>query len=78
VHHPQGSQLVRLVEDGRDRRADAGGGGAQGILRIERRAVIRINSALYQWPLMLGRPIGSVKPPALLIDFGLIDAPSGP
>lgn len=30
VDEAQGAQVIRLVEDGRDRRADSGWGGAQG------------------------------------------------
>jgi hypothetical protein len=51
VDDPQLTELVGLVDDGRDGRADSGGGGGQGDLRVgdER----RINDGLYQQKLML-------------------------
>ena len=54
VDDAQRAQLVRLVEDRGQRRADPGGGGTQ---RKSSRAR-RINGALYQCPLMLGGPNG--------------------
>jgi len=47
----QRAELLRLVEDGRDRAADAGSGGGQGWLRFVR-AARRINDGLYQSTLM--------------------------
>jgi hypothetical protein len=72
VDEAQLAQLVGLVDDRRQRRADSGGGGGQGQAPGER-ASRRINGSLYQSLLMLTEPVKRAGLPVSRAGF-----PDGP